>query len=227
MSERRLICSADEVRGFLDGRKTMFRRPLKNQPFSNGIIYSADLGDIVCHDDYLPPSAMLVRAGSKKYPYNSTQDEWEILCPFGAPGDRLWVAETWQQLRIDAQELVTYRAGCKRDAFDYFNPLGGLQRIEVAKWRSSATMQRWASRITLDIVSVRVERLQSISEADARAEGAPLGDLHKCYPGTGAAMIRTHRAGFGRQWDRTPQGKRHPWSTNPFVWVVELKRVAP
>lgn len=85
-------------------------------------------------------------------------------------------------------------------------------------WKPSIHMPRWASRITLEVTGVRVERLQDISEADAIAEGAP-------WAACGAPQEGSHKAGFAQLWESI--NGSNSWSTNPWVWVIEFKRVTP
>ena len=135
---------------------------------------------------------------------------YTIRCPYGVPGDRLWVREAWAARHlydktppsaIPTGELVLYGASCG---------LGGL------RGRPSIHMPRWASRLTLDVTSVRVERVQAISEDDALAEGVTVGN-----DPTGAT---TAREAFLFLWDRV-NGARAPWASNPLVWVVGFRRV--
>lgn len=138
----------------------------------------------------------------------STAHDWHpSRCPYGVPGDRLYVKETWAQ--SEATAGIVYRA----DA----------ETVEgVYKWRSSMFMPRWASRITLEVVAVRVERLQEIIEADAKAEGVtpfeydPEGD---CW--TDSKDV--HRSAFEYLWDSINR-ERAPWASNPWVFVISFRR---
>lgn len=149
-----------------------------------------------------------------------TMEPLNIGCPYGVPGDRLWVRETWGQTE-QGDEWGYYRG--KADArlpvlFRADDPTGG---DDDEYWRPSIHMPRWASRITLEVIGVRVERVQDISEDDARAEGvtptAPLGK-------TGHAVGAEYAAAFAALWDSI-NGKRAPWASNPWVWAVEFQRV--
>ena len=225
MKEHPILFSAPMVRAILEGRKTQTRRVCKNKVYANGLGFNGH--DFNCHNDYLPPSALLMdyREGG----YDSTTSDlegWGEACPYGQPGDRLWVRETHaivprtayamsdgvqQTLRPDDNhDAAIYREGWERST-------GGF------RWRPSIHMPRWASRILLEVVSVRVERLQDISEADAEAEGAPLelGVLERVTLGAKAR----YRSGFCRLWSSI--NGRESWDANPWVWVVEFRRVAP
>lgn len=128
-------------------------------------------------------------------------------CRYGKPGDHLWVRETFCDVNaelIPLKKKVYYRADKE------ISPL--------MKWRPSIYMPRWASRITLEVVKVRVERLQDISEADARAEGVP-----QC-----PAYTKTdtpYKKEFERVWDEINGKRGYGWSVNPFVWVIEFRKL--
>lgn len=137
----------------------------------------------------------------------SNADE-AVRCPYGQPGDRLWVRETFAHIYRDnakpderRDEDVAYKAD---------HP--GLDEHAYGSWKPSIHMPRWACRIVLEIVSVRVERLQDISDADAVAEGTaqhPDGPWHA----------------FRSLWSLI--NGADSWDANPWVWVVEFKRVQP
>lgn len=145
-------------------------------------------------------------------------------CPYGAPGDQMWVRETWgyfggdEYLYQQDPGSVLYRADEGRDA---------------ARWRPSIHMPRWASRITLEVTEVRVQRLQDISEADARAEGVcPFFEVYEnigrdqCITSGERAEDAPFRASYACLWDEI-NGDRAPWAENPWVWAVSFRRVQP
>jgi hypothetical protein len=120
-------------------------------------------------------------------------------CPYGQPGDRLWVRETHNT----CGEKPFYRAD-------------GEMPLEW-KWSPSVFMPRWASRITLEITAVWVERLKDITIEDAQAEGiTPLGT---------EGDSRRWRAGFRELWDSLNAKRGYGWDANPWVWVISFKRV--
>jgi len=136
--------------------------------------------------------------------------DWVLPCewsPYGKSGDRLWVRETWWQWG-GTEKRISYRA----DTLPSFAPNGGF--------RPSIFMPRWASRITLEVVDVRVERLQDISEDDAKAEGVMASggwnadDTEYCVG---------YRTAFSRLWDSINAKRGYSWATNPWVWAVEFK----
>jgi hypothetical protein len=138
----------------------------------------------------------------------SDGDMWEQLnCPYGQPGDRLWCRETW---------APSY-PGVTAPPFHYRATFDPAEFAGMIRWKPSIHMPRWASRIMLEIVSVRVERLQDITEADAKAEGCPGfdGDFREVFP-----PVRE----FRNLWDSI-NAKSHPWDINPWVWRIEFKRL--
>ena len=192
MKERPIIFSAPMVRAILEGRKTQTRRVVKPQP------------DYVVKDAYFTKGLDVPRRGN------------DIKCPYGQPGDRLWVRETFSQ----CVNLGVDRNGeWPKDLFSYsYRATDGLVGD---RWKPSIHMPRLSSRILLEIVSVRVERLQDISEADAKAEGADPYRL-PCHPKR--EKLR-HVDGFSLLWK--PINGSESWDANPWVWVVEFRRVAP
>ena len=206
MKERPINMTAEEVRAILYGRKTQFRRVVKTQPPAN-----ADL--CLC--------AVKGCGGNRK---------WHLPCPFGQPGDRLWVRECWADVRGMGFEPglfplgAAYRADCTS---------AGILRIAKeygAIWSPSIHMPRSLSRITLEVVSVRVKRLNEISGYDAIAEG-----IEPFKIDLGGAIVTTFRDyinnGFGRaahQSYRSLWQSIHgpdSWAENPWVWAVEFRRL--
>ena len=175
------------VRAILEGRKTQTRRIVKPQPTYR--IIEAQAGVTIGMDKS--------KDGALWYDANGKDPGREVACPHGQPGDRLWVRETWGPCDGGA----CYRASERPTVV----PDGG-------KWKPSIFMPRQASRITLEIVSVRVERLQDISPDDCRAEGMPRenNDIGVRY-------------GYGQLWNSI-NGKGS-WDLNPWVWVIQFKRV--
>jgi hypothetical protein len=134
-------------------------------------------------------------------------------CPYGQPGDRLWVRESFRKIIGDAHGWIetdyraTYEPGAR---------MGDHLGVKP-KWSPSIHMPRAASRITLEITDVRAERLNDITTGDAEAEGWPGPDedntIASAYP----------IAWYARLWNQI-NGKRHPWDSNPWVWVVSFVR---
>jgi hypothetical protein len=166
------------------------------------------------------------------------EETWEpgiagLRCPYGQPGDRLWVRETFR-LRADQDHLPPSQDWWKNGAWYQADD----ERLEpsgcgggAGKKRPSIHMPRWASRITLEVVAVRVERLQDIGEEDATAEGVDTVDgiqdevtLVEHARDMGECP-ETSRVWFANLWDTVakPGAK---WDDNPFVWCVEFKRLS-
>ena len=210
MTDRPIIFSAPMVRAILEGRKTQTRRVAK-----------------------LNASGRVARGG--KNWHCGDPKAWEAS-PYGAPGDRLWVRETWkgpffaEDEAEDVNDLSVFeipdRCEYKADGGptpEYIDADDNL----VCKWRPSIYMPRWASRITLGITGVRVERLQGISADDADAEGI---DNLMCAAAVGRAPNRHHLLpaeihGYAHLWEQI-HGPGS-WDANPWVWVVEFMRVTP
>lgn len=137
----------------------------------------------------------------------------EQICPYGGPGDRLWVRETW---RPSLQ---------RADAYDYAAsaewPRSG------PRWRPSIHMPRRASRITLEVLSVRIERLQQITDEDVFAEGLEMNAAGSFYAEVGdeLAEFEEPRDAFAALWDGI-NSHRARWDSDPWVWRVEFRRVA-
>lgn len=239
MKERPILFSAPMVRGLLDGTKTQTRRVAKKVNFVSSGGAALDFSD---------------------------NDIKEVLCPYGQPGDRLWVRETW---RIGAwnedagQVAVDYMASEpaktpwitvpeKSENMYGFNGGSLFEKYWIQStddciestlssddngryhWepgqspcriRPSIFMPRWASRITLEITDVRVERLQDISAADAQAEGiVPDGD-----GGWHLADTRHYMgdpiSSYASLWEYI--NGPDSWDLNPWVWVIEFRKVTP
>ena len=195
MTERPILFSAPMVRALLAGTKTQTRRALAT-------------------DLFISSGGAVVRMASVGPATTGIQ---EAHCPYWrAPGDRLWVRETWaaphncdhlKPREIDDGWRIHYAATEER---------GGLL------WRPSIHMPRWASRITLEVTGVRVERLQDISEADCQAEGIESYALNGAESVTGGLNLP---AGYYRYLWESINGPGS-WDANPLVWVVEFRRLA-
>lgn len=148
-------------------------------------------------------------------------------CPFGQVGDRLWVREAYQGPLFNFDQMETYledTSKFERPEFCEYRADGGRTPEYYDAddnlrhgWKPSIHMPRWASRITLEITAVRVERLNDISEEDARAEGvAP--SQHIITP-----PEALYRVGFLKLW-QSIYGEES-WRANPWVWVIEFRQV--
>lgn len=190
MIERPILMSAPMVRAILGGQKTQTRRVVK------------PTGAPGKHQTHTGPVAEAMSA-----------------CPYGQPGDRLWVKETWRVMNAGLR-TIALRASPDRHGGHYLSQEGDAwwdrwgARSDGGRWQPSIYMPRWASRITLEVTSVRVERLQDITEADARAEGVDaLG---------GRAGVSDARGAFCALWSSI--NGPESWDANPWVWVVGFRR---
>lgn len=215
MTERGMIFNAEMVRAILDGRKTQTRRPVKFP------VHDKNLG---CE---LAGNELAGELSAGNY----------LNSAFGKPGDRIWVRETFQGPLFDYDLMDSY---CK-DPTPFERPefcvykADGVPAPEFYDaddelhccWRPSIHMPRWASRILLEITDVRVERLNAISEEDATAEGVPpAGSLLPDYPGTFLTPkgdFAKAKVAFQRLWESIYGAEN--WQANPWVWVIEFKRV--
>ena len=149
-------------------------------------------------------------------------------CRHGTPGDRLWVRETWQH-NIGNGPPIIYRAdhGAAQSVYEA-DLATGAWKVAVSGWRPSIYMPRWASRILLEITDVRVQRLQEISEEDARAEGVSDGGCLSCGNpepcGCGNPQPDA-RDGFAWLWQSIHGSDG--WHVNPWVWAITFRRLEP
>ena len=212
MIEHPIIFSDEMVRAILDGRNTQTRRVLRPQP--------PQIVDLEpWYNGYLGGWQWRVMGGMEPAPVNDS------YCPYGTPGERLWVRETWFPLQ---DPNTCWKEGSKPDVvYRADHPQDEVTRedwasIGVDRWRPSIHMPRWASRITLEVTAVRVERVQGISEEDAWAEGFSDPD------GANRGYLDRARYWFHMLWDSI-NGKRPGcgWADNPWVWIVEFRRVTP
>ncbi len=226
MTERGILFSAPMVRAILAGTKAQTRRIVRFDKPVDGWNRLHDQVGMLSGSDGMP----VFYSGHGK-PNGNLRKHLERTtgkpCPYGCVGDRLWVRETWgvgsRPTPYGDVEGIEYRAdadglGEHEDLplHQALVPEGVCLGDYATGWKPSIHMPRWASRITLEITGVRVERLQSISTMDAMAEGV------EARPVAGGAMSYTH--GFRVLWDEI-NAKRAPWSSNPWVWVVAFKRI--
>lgn len=252
MKSRPIIFDGESVRAILAGRKTQTRRVVKPQPTGEPrplIEWSRGIA-AACHD-YSPDPAKLAahaeRLRGRVLPFTTESGSLGSRpCPYGAPGDELWVREAWAVEDASKLKLPEYCGGGNPDWIYYRDPVHigtGLT------WRSPIFMPRWASRLTLRVTDVRVERVQDVSEADAIAEGATrresgwscdwsrVGELSR-YATASAVKSRdlaplsgrdvalgTARHAFGNRWDAINAKRGFSWHSNPWVWVVSFVKL--
>lgn len=215
VKERPILFSAPMVRAILDGQKTQTRRVIKPQPAPHE---SWDWSWPILRPGVTPGTRICWRDDVRSpnlFPY----------CPYGKPGDRLWVRETWGCPSADRPGVDDGRKPQAGDRTVYAaEPAHAAQWITGHPgcadfcWRPSIHMPRWASRITLEITDVRVERLHEISEADALAEGSQHPSL---VPIVGAGW--SSRDMYARLWEHI--NGAGSWAANPWAWVVEFKQI--
>ncbi|MGV3885007.1 hypothetical protein ACV8SN_20215 [Citrobacter portucalensis] len=193
-----MIFNGEMVRAILDGRKTQTRRivkvklePSKSRPGdfwfpSKKLECMVHISDLVSGNSPIADCHLFFQ---------------EHCCPFGAVGDRIWVRETFG----DCGERLVYRADS-----------GDGAQCKVRRWTPSIHMPRWASRLTLEITGVRVERLRGLSEDDAKSEGIT-------PPSGGVLPGWEYRINFRDLW-MSIYGSDN-WEANPWVWVIEFKVV--
>ena len=236
MKSRPTIMTGDSVRGILEGRKTQTRRVVKFPKKvckawgieSAADAYAVDGPDNSGEWDFLV-------AGDMGYVY--------IDCPYGQPGDRLWVRETYAPTtNVNQQEdwpgrphiycsdfpsdtkfcadAVIYRADGE---WDWLDDDGGTAYCKDditlrSMWKNPMFMPRWASRIELKVTGIRVERVQDISQEDVMAEGIDIKISSKGVP----QGLRD----FRYLWNSINEKRGFGWDLNPWVWVIEFERIA-
>lgn len=199
--ESPILFNAPMVRAILDGRKTQTRRIAK-------------VNGEGCKDGFITPLAGFVPRSIENH---------ISYCPYGKPGDRLWVRETWSKSKQPyLSGHIFYRADGETNGKQF-----ALSYVErESKWRPSIHMPRSASRILLEVANVRVERLKDISDEDAIAEGI------EQEPGTSHWKNYDTSPGGWRYWESPIQSYRTLWESingkgswdlNPFCWVIEFK----
>lgn len=162
----------------------------------------------------------------------------DVPCPYGAIGDRLWVQEAfasadtmYQGHENDIPSVVAYRADKSAIQWDSDRPrsIPDWDRVQwnwdALRWKSRASMPRDFARLFLDVVAVRVERLQAITTEDIAAEGL-LPQPEGPFVRRRIPLDLRQRFRFIEWWDEL-HGKRAPWSSNPWVWRLEFRRVNP
>jgi len=232
MTEHPILLYPEEVRAFLDGRKTQLRRPVKSRFILKHCSVEFDGTEII--------------VGS------SFSEIGRITCPFGQPGDRLWGRETWRfsDWTEDGYPYIEYKEGKERRLIERGIPAEWGERLgqvwadlSVSEnykidntatdrvWRSPLTMPRWASRITLEVQNVRVQRVQEIS-SHKPAQEAPafdswnIDDLAAEGPPDQIQLLSNPYKWvewYGKWWNSRFAKKGFPWQDNPWVWVCEVR----
>lgn len=201
MKERPVLFSGGMVRAIVAGTKTQTRRVIRPQPDEDGLT----------RETRMPTYGPWMDTSERVYP-----------CPYGDAGDRLWVRETFATDVPGCPAGFSYRA-------DHLDPKGDGPAHPMT-WKPAIHMPRAASRITLLVERVRVERLQDITEEDARAEGVepffdrfPMFTRDQCITTGERAIDAPYRASFAVLWDEI-NGDRALWKSNPWVWCIMFRR---
>lgn len=221
--ERPILFSGTMTRAILDGSKTQTRRVVN----PSGRIVEMKWSPL--HPER--GLRVTVRTGPRSTHTGPIGDHLDA-CPYGQPGDRLWAKETWRVVS-GAESEIGYRATASWQRFHGEADPAWWRRWEKKSWSKdlarmtwvpSIYMPRWASRITLEVTSVRVERLHEITEADARAEGMAAKACADCAPtATNCPECLSAREAFSLLWGGI--NGTDSWVSNPWVWVVSFKRI--
>lgn len=242
-TERPILFSGAMVRALLAGTKTQTRRAVKSVELARGEAMGVRVAPgTFCYIDFdgVPGLSWRPFGGSPTVPY--PPEKVAAACPYGAPGDRLWVRETWAKAG-EVGDSVEYRA-------DNGDPTNG-------RWRPSIHMPRRVSRLTLEVTDVRVERLQDISESDSQAEGVEATTLPEewhavrlmhghneaiAFPSLPSdatisdlglrslchvppRVLISARDQYARLWEDI--NGADSWAKNPWVWVIEFRKAKP
>lgn len=218
MKDRPILFNCEMVRAILDDRKTQTRRVMRLQPDCRGAILPTHNGKTW----YIWPHETI----------DGRMSDYFCACPYGIPGDRLWVRETWMKYNgriiYRADQPIVMHEGYAAD---------GTSHGVIQPWRPSIHMPRWASRITLEITGVRVERVQEITAQDALDEGIAQTSFWKPSEMEGRPFEEKWwddfyfwghypQIAFSRLWDSNAK-RGYLWVCNPWVWVIEFNRVSP
>ena len=208
--ERPILFSAPMVRALLDGSKNQTRRVIthKRYPVPSWATFGQEMDkDLFRWSEEQTPGQPL--RALRRWPIDGCGPH-AIPCPYGQPGDRLWVRESFAHIYRD-------NSSPERRSFEdvaYMADGRGIDIGAYGSWKPSIHMPRWASRITLEVTSVRVERLQDISRGEAMAEGCPFPNM---------AQGKDPCQWYGKLWEQI--NGPDSWEANPWVWVIEFKRI--
>jgi hypothetical protein len=216
VKERPVLFSAPMVRALLEGRKTQTRRLVK---FAHAAEVDAwaDCGDGLWEVGFHAGGGSVAGMG-------------RIRCPYGLAGDLLWVRETWAAPNEDVRDEVVYRADFPAGSEADERAVKRMARTVMVPWKPSIHMPRWASRITLEVTDVRVQRLQDISRDDAISEGFTADPMPGVLIRDGKKEPTTVSffdplAWYAHLWDAI--NGSGSWKANPWVWAISFKPTPP
>lgn len=208
MNEHPILFSGEMIRAILDGRKTQTRRVMSKK-FLARMQIAAMAGEV----SFFQEEGFLEE--------NDLSYLLEF-CPYGQPGDRLWVRETFSinhSMQYSHDHCGTiYRASWEGSKDSY-----GRTFEKERRWRPSIHMPRWACRILLEVTNIRVERVQDIGKdpRDAWDEGATCSCISPVPQCAGNVEA------FKKIWDSINAKRGYSWESNPWVWVIEFKLDIP
>lgn len=223
MKERPTTQPTDMVAAILAGTKQQIRQVIKPQPFlsDTGIWYPSSVpGDKRNHTGKHYASEQHMRKGLVV-----------DFCPYGKPGDGLWVRETFRYVKGVYTPSVQYQVDANKKSSEFQDLDKIPHNWQDSRWRPSIHMPRWASRITLEITDIHVERVKEITEVDAIAEGAFDGGCTNCgcssYPATCGCDNPTpdHIETFIELWNSINEKRGFGWDVNPWVWCIAFRRI--
>lgn len=194
-----ILFSTPMVQAILNGNKSMTRRVIKPQPDDSGL-----------HNDTLFPRSIQSDLEGWNGTVNATGESKQFKCPYGQPGDVLWVRENfgfWEDLRLHKAQIF--------DTSNWFTTEGEKIPYETLKWKPSIHMPFAACRIFLRVKEIRVERLQDISREDCKCEGTTLGMDNGAFSGWNDRFCNIWQSINGAD----------SWNANPWVWVIAFERV--
>ena len=218
MKERPILFSNQRVRALLSGQQKQTRRIMKSQLFGPGQDNHEGCYGIDVLSNNLQGNRVL---GMENLSYH---------CPYGQPGDRLWVRETWRGPVVPADQMSQYQHSPAQfkniDYCQYRADSSVYSPDEVDEnfgWQAGIHMPRWASRIDLVITAIRAERIQDISDDDVIAEGVQVDShfLNNFFTMHSEAV--SAKDAYRKQWALQYGGTS--WEVNPWVWVIEFSRL--
>jgi hypothetical protein len=234
--ERPINLTTEQVRATLEGRMTQMRRAMEPQVKTrrsiltgcNDYYWKEMLFESVCADESFNISTKIIDCEDNRPDCRDCYNFILDCSPYGVVGDRLWVREKWLPSLHGDVPVITFPTNVSNSpAGDYL--CVALEHADAVydlvnsanEWRTPIYMPRWASRLTLEITEIRVERLQDITDADAIAEGCedPTSEHISIAPGF---MREVFKGG----WDYLNAKRGFGWDANPFVWAISFKVIA-